>query len=831
MSEPAVLQAASVVARSAGGVPSPSASSQADLQACLRGIGIDPGRPETLPLVGNDATVGTESELQAAVLGRREDVDLPRTIEASNYFADVLRRSAAGDLPKRTLSRLEACLEEHGDGVWENSWVWFPRRRLRPFASLILDGDLKADRARPDAGPRGDLPRFLFERASEEYLRIPISYLVKLALADAVDEDVAPPSVIRDTAQRLFGCFLNDNTSPETVSFHVLPLADDGGAATASMTRGQKTSATRGAAVAREKSLRFLLSHLLVSYANRAFGLAELGQQAAVFFSPHPPVRQRSLNRAISDAFYRELFISPCLSGWQHGEAKRDYMVLCHQVLSRSQLNAVAKLREAGILTRNLVVLPDTSNVSLANNSTHITLGSRALSAARADPVSGFTGAQEKQLADLVVKISEHFLPLFVGTYSAAPYRLGFADFHPEQVLGFLPHELDYTHLRMLWRRWTGKSKNRLLGRPLTPFGPEPMDAIVSRLFGLRGDFVPDFRLLDYPVALLSTARGPALDGQLGNEERLKRDLDDLGVFDARMALYLPLRRRAFDAAGFCGFEGRHYSLFPSLRRDLAPAAELQALITALAVQWVAAGRYSHQDIPDLPGVESERRQIFFGAAIGIPTFFVDSDTPNRLLRDIVSGTQRNRSSRRYAGYTRVYNLEYRLALLRLLRREGAGLVEAMGLGDLLDDLEQRLRQPAECSAAGRLLHGVLDGVLDGAVGRDPLRVPADDFNRAAETFYRDRLRRQYLDEALGELVDELCLLEADADEAERAGVQHILGAGSPLSFLRAVRAEVVDADSVETGGGPDALALRRLIQLLLIVEHASARRHAEVVR
>ena len=50
--------------------------------------------------------------------------------------------------------------------------------------------------------------------------------------------------------------------------------------------------------------------------------------------------------------------MSPCLSGWSNGEAKYQYMHLCHQVLSRSQLNAVAKLREAGIITNDLIVLP-----------------------------------------------------------------------------------------------------------------------------------------------------------------------------------------------------------------------------------------------------------------------------------------------------------------------------------------------------------------------------------------------------------------------------------------------------------------------------------------
>ena len=66
-----------------------------------------------------------------------------------------------------------------------------------------------------------------------------------------------------------------------------------------------------------------------------------------------------------------------------------------------------------------------------------------------------------------MVKIVEHFLPLFVGTYSAAPYRLDFDDFHPENALGFLPHELDYTHLRMLWRRWRKKADVNIWASPL----------------------------------------------------------------------------------------------------------------------------------------------------------------------------------------------------------------------------------------------------------------------------------------------------------------------------------------------------------------------------
>ena len=94
-----------------------------------------------------------------------------------------------------------------------------------------------------------------------------------------------------------------------------------------------------------------------------------------------------------------------------------------------------------------------------------------------------FTAADEKRTGDLVVKIVEHFLPLFVGTYSAAPCRFDFSDFHPETVLGFLPHELDFTHLRMLWRRWKGKADLKCFGYALTPFGPRGLDRFLSYNF------------------------------------------------------------------------------------------------------------------------------------------------------------------------------------------------------------------------------------------------------------------------------------------------------------------------------------------------------------
>lgn len=729
---------------------------------------------ERLPFTPGDATAGTETELQAVVLGTRESVDLPLTIEGSDYFANIAKRALSGETPKRRVEELERFLAENRENVWENSWVRFSRHRLSPFAQRVFDSDLLADKENPGAGIRSDAGRFFVKGPKgEDLLRLPISYLLKLSLADVVGSQRLPAR-LEATGRRLMGHFLNDNTSPETFSFQVVRLTREAG---------------MGRAVARETSKRFLFTQLLVQYANENFGLAESGQRALVHFAPHPPMRQKELNDRIADAFYRELFMSPCLSGWDRGEEKYRYMQLCHKVLSRSQLNAVGKLREAGIIVNNLVVLPNVSNVSLANNGTHVSLGSRKLTSLLSDPSSGFTPAHEKCLGDLTIKMVEHFLPLFVGTYSAAPYRLGYTDFHPERALGFLPHELDYTHLRMLWRRWQKKANISVFGQPVTPFGPPLIDRMVSGLFGLKGDFVPDFRLIDYLICLMSTPKSPALDGNLGNGEKLKRDLSDLGVFDRQMSVYLLYKLREFGAMGFSGFEGRHYSQFDSLEEDLGRATDLQTLVTALSFKMMAQGELSHSQIPDDPTVESERRQIFFACAIGVPTFYVKKNSGNRFLMGIIAKTREVRGSGRYPGYLRVKVAQFRLALLEFLRVEGADLIEMMGLSETIADLKRRLDEPERYSASGKLTRGILEEVN----AKAPMKARAEEFNRGAERFYRGTLRRRHMEEGLSFLRDDFRKIDrmvASGAEGIRATLAKLGIEGGAEEYLDKVGAE-----------------------------------------
>ena len=455
-------------------------------------------------------------------------------------------------------------------------------------------------------------------------------------------------------------------------------------------------------------------------------------------------------------------------------------------------------------------MLPNTSHVGLANNGTHVSLGSRTLSSS-VELGAAFGPTEEKLVGDLAIKVVEHFLPLLVGTYSAAPYRLDFEDFHPERALGFLPHQLDYTHLRMLWRRWRGKARNSVFGQAISPVGPEWIDHWLAKALRLRGDIVPDFRLIDYLVCPMSTERSPSLDGVLSNHQRLLEDLDGLGVFDSRMALYQMYRQRAQRSAGYSGFEGRCYSMFPSYN-DLRHAVNLQALITALAFRYIAGGRATHADIPDRPFVESERRQIVFGNAIGIPTFFVESQGRNRFLLCLLEGAKGVRRSHRYPGRLRVEQCEYQRLLLKTLRNDAQDIAEAMGVEDSLSDLERRVENPKGYAASEVLTRDVL-----AATGtKDALSLDADEFNLAAERYYRQDLSRQHLAEGLDDLDDAIACLETTAEVSPRVRevLQLALEQRSARDYLTSVR------DDLLRGSLPSK-QLQRVAWLMLAVEIA----------
>lgn len=752
-----------------------------DLPHLLEIMEIDTSSTEnflaSLPFSVRDTTAGTENEFQAVVLGKRQDLDLAITIEESNYYKNIVRRAASGDTSRKKMLGLERYLNQRTDDVWENSWVRFPQKALNTYANHIFNADLKSDKTDPASNPRSDAGSFTFIKGEETFVRIPVSYLLKLALADALGSVEVGHPLVRITGEKMMGHFSNDNTSPEIFSFYPVQA---------------KVAESMGQRLAKETLIRFLFTQLLVQYAQHKFCLKDQGQQVKLFFSSSPPLMQKQLNDNISDSFYRSLFMSPCLSGWTRGEKKHEYMKLCHTVLSRSQLNGISKLREAGIINSNLVALPNTSNVSLANNGTHISMGSQKLGRLLKDPGSGYTPFHEKYVGDLVIKITEHFLCLFPGTYSASPLRLNFEDFHPERALGFLPHEIDYTHLRMIWRRWKRKAKIHICGQAVTPFGPAWLDRILSRSFGLKGDFIPDARLIDYFVSLMSTDQSPSLNGAPGNEAQLKKDLAQMGVFDERMPLYQLVRIRKQSEMGYTGFEHRYFSIFENIGSDMGAAADLQQLITALAYHYILTGKITHEMIPDTPDIESERRQIFFCSAIDIPTCYVKTQTRNLFLQQIVSQITKKRASRRYPGYTRIRLQDYKRSLMTLLNTDGQELVRSFSMEGTLLDLNARIQHPDTFSAAGKLTRGILKKEKK----QDPMGFRGEIFNRKAENFYINDLREQQMEEAFAALKKEFYQMDVwvSYDQSpHREALQTILGAKDLHTFLSEVETEVLD--------------------------------------
>ena len=214
--------------------------------------------------------------------------------------------------------------------------------------------------------------------------------------------------------------------------------------------------------------------------------------------------------------------------------------------------------------------------------------------------------------------------------------------------------------------------------------------------------------------------------------------------------------------------------------------------------------------------MESERRQIFFGAAIGLPTFFVQKDTPNLFLRKILLRVREVRQSHRYPGYLRIHVREYQKALLQVLIDDGRDLIEALGLRETMEDLLLRLEHPDKHSAAGKLTNGIL-----GTLGaKTPLDVNASVFNEGAEKYYRETLRRQHFHEGL-QFLEEDCLqldlVNPGSDEREKEALRSIFGDRSAADFLRGMKRDLLEEQV------PLEL-LRKLINLVIVTIHRDTR-------
>jgi len=150
--------------------------------------------------------------------------------------------------------------------------------------------------------------------------------------------------------------------------------------------------------------------------------------------------------------------------------------------------------------------------------------------------------------------------------------------------------------------------------------------------------------------------------------------------------------------------------------------------------------------------------------------------------------------------------------LVRLLRDEAADLIELFGMEDAIWDLEKRLEEP-RATAAERLTGGILErlGV------RSPLDATADEFNSAAEAFYRDTLRPRHVAEGLDILEDDLRALASPSSFHHHTIGRLLYGlipSGELFRFVHDIRGSVAnETASIEE--------LRRLIFAVILTIRA----------
>src|SRR5262249_50697339 len=147
-------------------------------------------------------------------------VDLPVTLRRSRYFSNLSRRVASDEAPRQLVARLERYLDDQTH-IWANSWVRFPRNSLSAFAAEVLERDLRHSDA-PASTARSDRSRFVFAGTWGDWARVPISYLLRLSLADFIGRELSVVSPLRATAVNAMKNFANDLTSPETHSLYVI---------------------------------------------------------------------------------------------------------------------------------------------------------------------------------------------------------------------------------------------------------------------------------------------------------------------------------------------------------------------------------------------------------------------------------------------------------------------------------------------------------------------------------------------------------------------------------------------------------------------------------
>jgi hypothetical protein len=146
------------------------------------------------------------------------------------------------------------------------------------------------------------------------------------------------------------------------------------------------------------------------------------------------------------------------------------------------------------------------------------------------------------------------------------------------------------------------------------------------------------------------------------------------------------------------------------------------------------------------------------------------------------------------------------------LKTDARDLIEIMNMHETIEDLQNRIDYPEANAASAKLTHGILTY----ANASTPMKLSGLEFNFAAEKYYRDVLRVQYMDEAFEFLESDF--KKIDSWKTWREGYYNpallaILDGSSTLDFLLSAKKEVMN-ESISVD------RLRKLISLTILTIH-----------
>ena len=156
-----------------------------------------------------------------------------------------------------------------------------------------------------------------------------------------------------------------------------------------------------------------------------------------------------------------------------------------------------------------------------------------------------------------------------------------------------------------------------------------------------------------------------------------------------------------------------------------------------------------------------------------------------------------------------------------MLKDDAPELIEMGKLHDTIRDLADRIDEDGRDSVANRLTRRICEA----AGVSSPMALTADEFNAAAEIFYRERLKREQMGQALDQWSEQVRQL--DAMSAWRSGhfnqaLFAVLKGRDASSFISTVRSAVIAEEL------PLAAVTRLIHLMLLTISHM--RRQSEVV-